>query len=134
MGSLKVINFYNPCRQLEVEQLDEIWENVNGKVIWCGDFNTHSTLWGNRDDYNGRVIERFLEEKGLVCLNDSSSTRVDVVRGKKSAIDLTIVTRTMADKCSWEVHRENNIGSHHIIIRAGMELQSYVNNNQSVEK
>lgn len=34
MGSIKVIIFYNPCRQQEVEQLEEIWENVDGKAIW----------------------------------------------------------------------------------------------------
>lgn len=43
-SSVKVINFYNPCKQVEVEHLENIWEDLNGKVIWCGDFNAHSTM------------------------------------------------------------------------------------------
>lgn len=62
-GSMGIINFYNPCRKLESEYLDEMWENLNEKGIWCGDFNAHSTLWGDRDDSNGNVIEEYLSEK-----------------------------------------------------------------------
>ena len=38
-------------------------------MIWCGDFNAHSTLWGNRNGANGIVIEEIMETKNLVCLN-----------------------------------------------------------------
>lgn len=97
-GRVSIINFYNPCDRLTQSQLEEIWENLNGKVIWCGDFNGHSSLWGDKDDANGSVIEEFLDENELVCLNDGSCTRVDVSRGTESAIDLTIASKDIAEK------------------------------------
>lgn len=36
VGNVKVINIYNPCRHLETEHLDEIWENSNGKLSDVG--------------------------------------------------------------------------------------------------
>lgn len=78
-------------------------------MIWCGDFNAHSTLWGVKNDGNGDVILEFMDEEELVCLNDGSGTRMDVVRGTESAIDLTLATITLADKCEWEVLKDNAI-------------------------
>lgn len=112
-GNIKVIHFYNPCNKLESSQLEEIWKDLEGRVIWCGDFNAHSTLWGDKDDVNGDVLEGFIEEEELVCLNDGSGTRIDVYRGTESAIDLTFGTRNVADKCEWEVLRGNTVGSDH---------------------
>lgn len=120
-----IIILYNPCRQLEKRQLEGIWKDLSGKIIWRGDFNAHSTLWGDRDDGNGIVLEEFIEEEGLVCLNDGSATRVYVSRGTESAIDLTIVSRNVADKCGWEILKDTTIGSDHYPIRVqvGMEVQ-----------
>lgn len=119
-----IINYYNPCRQVEVKQLEDIWKDLTGRIIWCGDFNAHSTLWGEKDDVNGNVIEEFMEEKELVCLNDGSGTRIDVARGTESVIDLTIVTKNIAGKCDWEVLNESTVGSDHypIRIQIGVEV------------
>ena len=100
-GSVKVINFYNPCKQLEVEHLESIWGDLNGKVIWCGDFNAHSTLWG------------FIDCNEIVCLNDGTGTRLDVARGRESVVDITLATRAVASKCRWEVLNGNSVGSDH---------------------
>lgn len=123
-GNIEIIHFYNPCRQLESRQLAEIWKDTKGRVIWCGDCNAHSTLWGVKNDGNGDVILEFKDEEELVCLNDGSGTRMDVVRGTESAIDLTLATITLADKCEWEVLKDNAIGSDHfpIKIQVGMEV------------
>jgi len=124
-GNIKIINFYNPCNQLKSSQLEEIWKNLEGRVIWCGDFNAHSTLWGDKDDINGNVLEEFIEEKELICLNDGTCTRIDISRGKESAIDLTFGTRNVADKCEWEVSRGNTVGSDHYPIKVyiGVEIE-----------
>jgi len=124
-GNIKIINFYNPCNQLKSSQLEEIWKDLEGRVIWCGDFNAHSTLWGDKDDINGNVLEEFIEEKELICLNDGTCTRIDISRGKESAIDLTFGTRNVADKCEWEVSRGNTVGSDHYPIKVyiGVEIE-----------
>jgi len=49
---IRIINYYNPCSKLSKE-LEKVIGSGNHKLIWCGDFNAHSTLWGNgNDDYN----------------------------------------------------------------------------------
>ncbi|KAL2082812.1 hypothetical protein ACEWY4_022630 [Coilia grayii] len=124
--SIEIINFYNPCQQLQLNQLEEIWEGIKGRVIWCGDFNAHSSLWGDKNDLNGDIILEFMDEEELVCLNDGSGTRMDIARGTESAIDLTLATATLADKCGWEVLRGNAVGSDHFPIRTeiGMDCSA----------
>lgn len=41
---ITVINYYNPCQRLSLDILSQIGGEVQGKLIWCGDFNAHSTL------------------------------------------------------------------------------------------
>lgn len=83
-GCIKVINFYNPCRQLNKEEMEGILDDWSGKIVWCGDFNAHSTMWGDQDDSNGEVVEEVLDDKGLVCLNTGIGTRVNLAKGTES--------------------------------------------------
>lgn len=73
------------------------------KVVICGDFNAHSTLWDKYDDDNGRVVEEFLEDNDLICLNDGRGTGFNVRNGGESAVDLTIASCLFAGKSTWEV-------------------------------
>ena len=41
-----VINFYNPCETLELERLLVVKGQDRRRVVWCGDFNAHSAMWG----------------------------------------------------------------------------------------
>ncbi len=71
-----IINYYNPCKRLEVDKLLRIQGNNRHKVIWCADFNAHSKIWGgSHTDVNGRVIEDLMDDKELVCINDGRGTR-----------------------------------------------------------
>lgn len=126
-GNIKIVNFYNPCCMLSIELLKELAVHLEGKVIWCGDFNAHSTVWGNCNDNNGMVIEELMEEKKLVCLNDGSGTRSNIRMGTVSAIDLTLVSHSLAGVCSWEVNRETTVGSDHypIFTVVGLRLKEY---------
>lgn len=119
-GNIKVINFYNPGnRLLNMEELDT---HLEGKVIWCGDFNAHSTLWGKSNDRNGAIIEELMETKNYVCLNDGSGTRINVRNGTESVIDLTLVSDSLAAFCSWQVIKDTTIGSDHYPIMTKLEL------------
>ena len=46
-----IINFYNPCRKLELSKLDELERPDRVSTMWCGDFNAHNTLWGSEKTY-----------------------------------------------------------------------------------
>lgn len=86
---LVVINYYNPCRRLELDKLLEVQGQDRCRVIWCGDFNSHNSLWGGgHTDINGQKVETLLDERELVCLNDGRGTRVDVHTGRESVLDL----------------------------------------------
>lgn len=68
-GKFKIVNVYNPCNKLSVDDLLKMSGPGQGKALWCGDFNAHSTLWGSSvTDGNGLAVEEFLMEEGLVCL------------------------------------------------------------------
>ncbi len=119
-------NSDNPCERLSRETLEIIGGIGNHKMIWCGDFNAHSTLWGSiHTDQNGNVLEEMLEWKDLICLNDGRNTRVDVAQGRTSAIDLTLASQSLARKCVWSVMEESTVGSVHFPIscKIGIELQ-----------
>lgn len=51
-----LINYYNPCRQMRLEELERVEGQDGDSIIWCGDFNAHSTLWGGRIEQT--VMER----------------------------------------------------------------------------
>lgn len=109
-----IVNYYNPCKKLELMKLEEIEGQNSSNIVWCGDFNGHNTLWGSdRTDTNGQVIEELLDEKNLVCLNDGSKTRIDIHTGKESVLDLTLISNSMASVCDWSVYHEGTIGSDH---------------------
>ena len=44
-----------------LKDLEELAINLDGKIICCGDFNAHSTLWDSYNDKNGEVIEELME-------------------------------------------------------------------------
>lgn len=61
---IAIMNFYNPCKQLKYSELEQVEGQENDNVIWCGDFNAHSTLWGgDKTDSNGQVIEDVLIDR-----------------------------------------------------------------------
>uniref|UniRef100_A0A3B3Q2D7 Reverse transcriptase domain-containing protein n=1 Tax=Paramormyrops kingsleyae TaxID=1676925 RepID=A0A3B3Q2D7_9TELE len=118
-----IINFYNPCRRLQVNHLEEVEEQGSSNVIWCGDFNAHNTLWGSEKvDINGQVIEELLEEKNLVCLNDGTKTRIEVRTGRESVLDLTLVSSNVAALCTWNVYKEGTMGSDHYPVLCSINI------------
>lgn len=112
-----IINYYNPCKRLTQNSLEEIKGIREERVIWCCDFNAHNTLWGGLStDINGLIIEEMIESNNLVCLNDGSGTRLDVNTGRESAIVLTIVSYVLGGIMNWEVLKKCTIGSDHFPI------------------
>lgn len=87
-----VVNFYNPGNRLSLEFLEGVWGHAHGKIIWCGDFNSHNGMWGSTaTDANGDVLEQFIESKSLVCINDGSGTRYNCINNTEcSGFDVFI--------------------------------------------
>ncbi len=47
--SLMIINYYNPCNRLSPDILNAASGPTQGKIVWCGYFKSHSTLWGSNN-------------------------------------------------------------------------------------
>ena len=88
-------------------------------VVFCGDFNAHSSLWGVQAlDTKGKVVEDLLVDTDLVLLNDKSPTYLHPATGTQTAIDLTLCDPSLVLDLSWSVCEDSH-GSDHfpVIIR-----------------
>lgn len=88
-------------RTVEVVNVDSV-EKIRGvnlhRLVWCGDFNRHGTLWGSekkKKDLNGNIVD-LLDVCDLVCVNYGRETRVGLAKGTFSAVVLTTVTLNLA--------------------------------------
>lgn len=62
-----------------------------------------------------------IEDKGLVCLNNGQGTRVNLINGVESVLDLTLVSSELASGSKWDVQSYNSIGSDHYPITINFE-------------
>lgn len=94
-------------------------------VLWCGDFNSHNSLWGsNSNDANGILLEEFIDEKYLVCLNNGEGTRYNCFKNTESVLDLTFISSSLAAVSTWKVLKHNTIGSDHypVVTKIGLKI------------
>ena len=119
-NTFSLVNFYNPCKKIGQNLLDEIMKNCKEQVIVCGDFNSHNPLWGsNTLDVNGKTAEDFMNKYDLVLLNDGTPTRIDPRSGGQSSLDLTFMSKEMSGCTHWGVSG-HNFGSDHFVIKYSM--------------
>ena len=96
----------------------------NGNWVILGDFNSHSPLW-ERDckiATCNRLVENIVDSD-LVLLNDGHVTRIpDVANQRPTAIDLSLVSPSVAIESDWNVE-ENCLGSDHLPILISLNEQ-----------
>lgn len=118
---VKIINYYNPCNRLNPDTLNTVGGHTQRKVMWCGDFNAHSTLWESKNkDANQSAIEEIIDVKGLVCVGDGRGTSY-TTKNTESAVDLTLTSCELADNTQLS---DSLMGSDNytIIIKIGTEV------------
>lgn len=52
-----------------------------------------------------------MDERELVSLNDGRGTRINLQTGFESALDLTLVSKTLSGNSKWEVWTVTTVGS-----------------------
>lgn len=111
------------CGIIEFENyLDELTHSIQNakapdKVIFAGDFNAASTLWGStRTDKRGLILLDWMAANGLVITNSGEEPTFHRAN-QESNVDLTICSEWMADKIiDWQVLvEEENLSDHHSI-------------------
>lgn len=50
---------------------------------------------------NGEVIEEFMDRKNFVCVKNGEGNRIIVINGKETAVDITLVSESIAGVCWW---------------------------------
>lgn len=116
-GKISVLNYYNPCRQLVLSEMEALVSEISTPIVWTGDFNAHKPLWGSQGkDANGAVVEDLLDNTNLVIMNDGSATRYDANSLKMSCLDLTLASPGLARVGEWKVLDESSMGSDHFPI------------------
>lgn len=80
----------------------------NEKVLICGDFNAHDSLWGgNHTNKFGHVVLEIIRDFRLTLLNDGNNTYINK-RGENSAIDLTLTTKNIQNRITnWKVQDDS---------------------------
>ena len=100
-------------RQLELNDLQSLIDQLPQPFILMGDFNAKNTMWGEQScDRWGHLVEALLDSNDVTLMNDGSPTRHDVFLNKDSAIDLTICSSSLRLDYQWAVDR-NYHGSDH---------------------
>lgn len=105
-----------PHYQLHRRDLESLIDELPEPYLILGDFNAHSSLWGDsRCDARGRVIEQLLFSSGACLLNTKEPTYFNLANKSYSAIDLSILSPTLLPYFKWNV-LNNPYGSDHFPI------------------
>lgn len=97
----------------------------DNSVLWCGDFNSHNSLWGNNsNDANGILLEEFIDGKYLVCLNSGEGTQYNCANNTETVLDLTFISSSVAAVSTWKVLKHNTVGSDHypVVTKIGIKI------------
>lgn len=90
-----------PMIKIDIEHLKGLI--LNNNMIILGDFNAKNTLWGSRiNDTRGKIIEQFIEDNNLVCLNKGEATRINY-NGSLSHLDLALCSKRLGMDITCEV-------------------------------
>ncbi|XP_067654454.1 uncharacterized protein [Haliotis asinina] len=113
---IKIANVYHRTAEpTNIHELNKLIDLVGHSGLILGDFNAHSPLWdegAKHSDCFGRMVEDWVESRGLIILNDGSPTRHCPIRGGWTGLDLAIATNDLAHDCQWQVH-DDSMGSDH---------------------
>ena len=105
-------NLGNP-RQLKMEDLQSLIDQLPQPFILMGDFNAKHRLWGNTTCSRwGAIVEELLDNNDIILLNDGAQTRYDVIHNSESAIDLTLCSSSLGPDYQWSVGEDLH-GSDH---------------------
>ena len=105
-----------PHYQLNKHEFQSLIDELPEPYLVLGDFNAHSSLWGDsRCDARGRLIEQLLFSSGACLLNQKEPKYYNLANNTYSSIDLTITSPSLLPLLKWKVGN-NPYGSDHFPI------------------
>lgn len=114
---ISIVSIYCPTHSIPSftkTKFDDLITSIPKPVFISGDFNAHHTIWGcNSVDSRGRDILDSIDDNELVLLNNGQVTTVGSMSWRPNALDLTMVSSSLALSCEWWVH-DDPLGSYHL--------------------
>ena len=93
-----------PSQSVSKSDLEDLFSQLPAPFLILGDFNAHSSLWGDKCcDTRGKILESLVSELDLVILNSGCPTYVQSSSGSMSAIDLSICSPSLTLDFEWSV-------------------------------
>ena len=123
---LRLTNIYVPEVRSSIENpVVDTFEPTNWPCDECDliltDSNAHSLLWDERDNDRGELVEEWIADKNMACLNSGQMTYThkQADSDTETAPDTSIAHLSMLGNLTWEV--KNDLSSDHypLIIRYG---------------
>ena len=118
------INVYAPpanSASVDLEVLSKLPSMHSGRWVVAGDWNAHDRCWDlvSAPDARGGMLMEWADDVGLTVANDGGVTRVERGTSRHSTPDVTLTSRGLRDRCTWEV--KHQLGSDHwpILIEVG---------------
>lgn len=133
---ISIVSFYSPTNcnpAFDKTKFENLIKSIPEPMIIAGDFNAHHTSWGCcSTSPRGRTVLDVVDDNFLVLLNDGTPTTVGSVTWRPNALDLAIVSPSLAPLCTWSVH-DDPLGSYHlpgvINLVFNNNVNNFVNNN-----
>lgn len=115
--SFCLFSIYVPnTTQIRTNDLNRIMSTEGSDILVGGDFNAHAELWGSHiTNSRGRSVQGWIEDNGLVVLNDGRPTRIACPPNASGAIDITLTTSNNSLLWNWTLFDEP-LGSDHVPI------------------
>ena len=114
---ISIVSFYCPTNctpSFDKNKFKLLVNSIPEPMIFAGDFNAHHTSWGcNSVNSRGRDILETIDEQNLVLLNNGAATTVGSLTWRPNALDLSLVSSSLALSCDWSVHNDP-LGSYHL--------------------
>ena len=138
---LRITNIYIPKSGSDTVVTTQRWPSQNCDII-AGDVNAHALSWdssmeleanhGGPEFIRGEMIEGWMADKDMICMNDGTTTYTDRRTGKESTPNVTLLHASQAEKFDWKVLDELG-GSDHkpILLTRHAEEIAEVNNNKT---
>ena len=116
-----VLNVYNPCKNISLEEFEHYFSQLGSDLIIMGDFNAHHYDWehGNHritchPNISGRSLSEALGNSSTITLltPPGLETRMDPYSGKPATLDLTLGAGCYTNPS--QVKTGHDIGSDHL--------------------
>lgn len=117
LNNLTLISLYIPRPSINIlRKILHILSLIQGPFIIMGDFNVHHPVWGcQASDSLAHYVFNIMDSIGLCLLNTGSPTRRTKPYEQISAVDLTLVSASLAPSMYWKT-LSSSFGSDHFPI------------------